>query len=208
LKMMKTTKPRKTASKPKTHKVGASKKGLGAKKTGGKGADKAEKQGKTPVPEKQEKHAGGRPSDKTPELLKRICDGISIGKSARAMCLEVEIAQSTLWKWLNESEEFSKQYARAKEDCADYLAAEIVEIADDGSRDYVQDKDGRDVPDHDHIARSRLRVDARKWYASKLAPKKYGDKLDMNHGVQPDNPLADLMGKIIGSADGRIRPAS
>ena len=127
----------------------------------------------------------GRPTDKTPELLKAICDGIAIGRSARAMCVEVGIVQSTLWKWLNESAEFSKQYTRAKEDCADYIAAEIVEIADDGSRDYVKTTDGREVPDYDHIARSRLRVDARKWYASKLAPKKYGDKVD--HEVSGPN---------------------
>ena len=129
----------------------------------------------------------GRPTDKTPETLKAICDGIAIGKSARAMCEEVGIAQQTLWRWLNESKDFSEQYARAKDDCADYLAAEIIEIADDGTRDYTVDKDGKDVVDHDHIARSRLRVDARKWYASKLAPKKYGDRTLLSG--DEDSPL-------------------
>lgn len=195
----KTKKTPKTADKAKTHKVGAAKKAIGAKKLGAEGKDT------------KEKAKIGRPTgsnNKTPELIKAICDGIAVGKSARAMCVEVGIAQDTLWRWLNDDKTFSEQYARAKEECADYLAAEIVEIADDGSRDYTVTEDGREVPDHDHIARSRLRVDARKWYASKLAPKKYGDKLDMNHGVQPDNPLADLMGKIVGSDTGRIRPAS
>jgi hypothetical protein len=73
--------------------------------------------------------------------------------------------------------EFSPKYARAREDQADYFADEIVEISDDGSRDYKQTDDGRIVPDQDHIARSRLRVDSRKWLASKLKPKKYSEKL-------------------------------
>lgn len=154
----------KSAKTPELAKTRPAKTTIEAKKTGAEGKDIAEKS------------KGGRPSKKTPELLKAICDGISIGKSARAMCVEVGINQDTLWSWLNQDKAFSEHYARAKEDCADYLAAEIVEIADDGSRDYKVDAEGREVVDHDHIARARLRVDARKWYASKLAPKKYGDK--------------------------------
>ena len=69
---------------------------------------------------------------------------------------------------------------RARELQAEYLIDEIVEIADDGSNDYMQKKHGP-VVDQEHMGRSRLRIDTRKWAASKLAPKKYGDKLDLNH---------------------------
>lgn len=130
----------------------------------------------------------GAPTKKTQVMLDAICAGISVGKSARAMCLEVGISQPCLWGWLGKDELFVKQYARAKEQCADFIAAECIEISDDGRRDYTA-VDGEYVVDHDHIQRSRLRVDARKWYASKLAPKKYGDRLDTTLSAPDGGPV-------------------
>ena len=94
--------------------------------------------------------------------------------------------KSSFLRWvdnpvLNAEHGLCDQYMRAREALADVYADEIIEIADDGSRDYKTLDDGREVPDQDHIARSRLRVDARKWAASKLAPKKYGDKIQNEH---------------------------
>ncbi len=60
---------------------------------------------------------------------------------------------------------------------ADALFDEALEIADDASGDWAVDKDGKKTLDHEHVQRSRLRVDTRKWAAGKLAPKRYGDKL-------------------------------
>jgi hypothetical protein len=81
--------------------------------------------------------------------------------------------------------EFVQQYARARELQADYHIDEIVEIADDSTNDYMQDKDSAGYKlNGEHIQRARLRVDTRKWVASKLAPKKYGDKLDLNQTGQ------------------------
>jgi hypothetical protein len=75
----------------------------------------------------------------------------------------------------------------------DVLAEELLDIADDGTNDWQARElaAGRvsAVPDHEHINRSRLRVDTRKWLMGKLAAKKYGDKLDLNHGGQKDNPV-------------------
>jgi len=158
---------------------------LQTKKTGGQGLGIGEK-GKV-----------GRPTKKTPDIMNRICAGISVGKSARAMCIEVGIEQPTLWDWLNTDETFSKQYARSKEDCADCYADEIAEIADelpDGSLDPQV-----------FNARQRLRVDARKWTASKLRPKRYGDKVDMNLGGQDGNPLNVVMLQIAESGNSRIK---
>ena len=56
------------------------------------------------------------------------------------------------------------------------LAGQILEISDDGINDYTQTEDGDEAPNHEHIQRSRLRVDFRKWLATKLAPKKYGER--------------------------------
>src|SRR5258708_32882014 len=61
---------------------------------------------------------------------------------------------------------FRDQYARAREEQADKLFREIIEIADEASGDYVTTSDGKRIVDHENIQRSRLRVDARKWAAA------------------------------------------
>ncbi len=76
--------------------------------------------------------------------------------------------------WSNE--DFRKRYAISREQQAERMAEELLDIADDGSNDTQVDEKGRRIVDFDHINRSRLRVDTRKWIASKLLPKKYGDK--------------------------------
>nr|WP_246307956.1 hypothetical protein [Chitinibacter bivalviorum] len=96
---------------------------------------------------------------------------------------------ATVLRWLDRHEEFRGKYARAREIQADTLADEIISISDDGLNDtYVDDK-GNQRTDYDVVARSKLRVDARKWYASKLAPKKYGDKIEQKLTGDPDNPI-------------------
>jgi hypothetical protein len=70
------------------------------------------------------------------------------------------------------------QYARAREEQADKFFKEVIEIADDASGDYVTISDGQTIVDHENIQRSRLRVDARKWAAARLAPRKYGDRVE------------------------------
>ena len=74
----------------------------------------------------------GAPTIKTPELLDAIFAGISLGKSARAMCIEVGISQRVLWNWLASDEELMRQYLHAKELCVDAYAEEIIEISGEG----------------------------------------------------------------------------
>jgi hypothetical protein len=123
----------------------------------------------------------GRPSKYTEELGKQICDELIVGRSLRSICKE-EWAPglTTVIRWLVDNEPFRLHYTRAREQQAELMADELIEIADDGTNDYVelQKKNGTVVLcDNEHINRSRLRVDARKWAASKLLPKKYGDKV-------------------------------
>lgn len=101
--------------------------------------------------------------------------------------------KSTVFRWLADQEAFRDQYARAREAAADSLADDILEIADDGRHDYVETDLGDGVigsrVDHDHIARSRLRVDTRKWLASKLKPKKYGESVKHEVGGTGGGPI-------------------
>ena len=105
-------------------------------------------------------------------------------------------SMSTVFRWLAEDEEFRQLYAAAREVQATILADEILEISDDGRNDWMKRTVGEieiDVPDHEHIQRSKLRVDSRKWLASKLAPKKYGDAVQLKHADADGEKLgADL----------------
>jgi hypothetical protein len=98
---------------------------------------------------------------------------------------------TTFMRWLADKEDHSKdylreQYARAKELQADYMAEKIIEIADESGNDTIQTDKGP-IPNSALMNRSRLRVDVRKWLMSKLAPKKYGDKLELSG--DPKAPL-------------------
>jgi hypothetical protein len=84
---------------------------------------------------------------------------------------------TTVFAWLGRHEEFAKQYARAKEESADALVEDMLAIADDGLNDTYVDENGIERTMTDVIQRSKLRVDTRKWIASKLKPKKYGEKV-------------------------------
>lgn len=91
---------------------------------------------------------------------------------------------TTFFKHLRDDDEFSKKYARAKEFQAEAEVDQIRAIADDASNDWMERNDPENpgwVLNHDHVQRSKLRIDARKWRAAKLAPKKYGDRVGLEH---------------------------
>lgn len=131
-----------------------------------------------------------RPSKFTQAIADAICTRLMEGESLRAICQDQKMpGQRTVYQWLNDKSEFQQQYARAREVQADRLAEEILEIADDGSRDTYKDDEGNICTDHEVVARSRLRVDSRKWLASKMAPKKYGDRLTQEIGGIGGGPI-------------------
>lgn len=125
----------------------------------------------------------GRPTDYTPELAEAICDKISEGKSLRTICVDEGMPdKSQIFRWLRKNEDFRDQYARAKEEAVDAMIEDMIDIADDGTNDYMTITKGDhsyNVEDREVTNRSRLRVDTRKWIVSKLKPKKYGDKVDI-----------------------------
>lgn len=128
----------------------------------------------------------GRPTDYNIDIAANICAQLVEGKSLRSICRAEDMpGLATVFVWLNKHSEFAEQYAHAREAQADTLADEITDIADDSTNDYMErvTKDGGTelVLDAEHINRSRLRVDARKWIASKLKPKKYGDTQRVEH---------------------------
>ena len=120
------------------------------------------------------------------KAIAAVLEELASGASLIATCKRDGFPSfTTFMRWLAEEGEkgdlLRDQYARAREAQADRMADEILQIADDGRNDTYVDDEGQVKVDHDVIARSRLRVDARKWLASKMAPKKYGDKLVAEH---------------------------
>jgi hypothetical protein len=115
-----------------------------------------------------------------------ICERIASGESLRGICRELGTpSQALVLKEVLKDDAFREQYTRARETQADVLADEIVQISDDGTNDWMVSNDPENPGyrfNGEHSSRSRLRVDARKWFASKVAPKKYGERLDLNHG--------------------------
>lgn len=151
---------------------------------------KATKNGKVKLPH-------GRPSLYSQAIADEICRRIASGESLRAVCESHKDDakwpdDSTVRGWfLEDREGFSKHYARAQRERAERWAEEITEIADDGSNDWMErfDSEGKSIGwslNGEHVQRSRLRVDTRKWLLSKVLPKVYGDKVDVEHsgGVQ------------------------
>ncbi|OBU84574.1 hypothetical protein [Chromobacterium subtsugae] len=132
-----------------------------------------------------------RPSKYSRAVVERICERLACGHSLTRICRDPKMpSMSMVMRWLDKHTEFREQYARAREIQADTLADEILDIADDGQNDtYPIDGTGATGVNHDVIARSRLRVDARKWYASKLAPKKYGEMVKQEITGADDGPL-------------------
>lgn len=146
-----------------------------------------------------------RPTSYTPELGDRICEELADGKSLRTICSPDDMPnRSTVFRWLArgaagapDTAEFCDQYARARESQADAIADEVLAIADEplvgtitvdkqqsvGRGEHAHLEDVTETTTKDGVERSRLMIDARKWFAGKLNPKKYGPKIQHDGAI-------------------------
>ena len=116
----------------------------------------------------------GRPTDYSSLIVSEICEQLSEGKSLRSICKAKRLPScSTIFLWLSKYPEFSEQYARAREEQADAIADECLDIAET-------------EPD---VQRARLKIDVRKWCASKMKPRKYGDRITQEHTGLGGGPI-------------------
>ena len=139
------------------------------------------------------------------ELFNKICE--EIATSSRGLyhiCKDNKISTVSFYKWLLDDEEtvdkiLINKYTRAREAQADFMADEIIEIADDDSKDTITKVFGEEIVEVENkewVNRSKLRVEARKWLAMKLKPKKYGDKIDLTSGDKPLPPTTVTVFKL------------
>lgn len=133
----------------------------------------------------------GRPSKYSPAVVKRILElTANSANGLETICKKNPDlpGAETIRRWLIEKEDFRGLYARAKEQQADVIADEIMEIADKLARGKIS---------NDKVNAARLRVDSRKWIAAKLKPKRYGDRTDITTGGESLNKgFADLLKSV------------
>ncbi len=147
----------------------------------------------------------GRPTKYTTELADEICRMLAVGMSMREVSEQEGMpGENTMWDWKLRNEEFSGKYARAKEAAMHYMADELIRIADDGTNDWMQrnrdDENEAWTINGEHVQRSRLRVDTRKWVMARLAPKNFGDKQTLEHQGQDGGPIQTITRTIIDPA--------
>lgn len=114
-------------------------------------------------------------SEERAKIAQQIFDGMRNGLSAYKACVSAGVNQSTFTLWMRDDEELAKEYARAREDLIERMANEIMEISD---QDVEISEEGK--KDWAAIQKHKLQVDTRKWLLSKLAPKRYGEKLEIS----------------------------
>ena len=112
----------------------------------------------------------------TDDLVNKIVDGIMDGMSVRQICAAEDMPDNrTVQRWIASNAEFAAKCARARELQADNIFEEMQEVADNGNPDDVQ--------------RARLRVSTMQWRAAKLAPKRYGEKIQAEHTGADGGPM-------------------
>ena len=134
----------------------------------------------------KEKAKIGAPTDYTEKLADRICELVAtstIGTNKLCKAHDWMPSEDTIYKWRYRHPYFAEKYALAKSKQSEILVEQIIDISDDKSTDIYHDEQGNAKVDSGAVAHRRLQIDTRKWYASKLAPKFYGDKVDHTHDV-------------------------
>lgn len=142
----------------------------------------------------------GRPSKFTPEIADAICNRLADGETLIAICRDEDMpGESTVRGWVLEDRGgFSAKYAQARLVGYERMADELLDISDDARNDWMERRGEDDAgwaANGEHMNRSRLRVDTRKWLLSKALPKVYGDKVQV--GGDPDNPLKVDAGAVL-----------
>lgn len=149
----------------------------------------------------------GRPSAYTEALAEEICRRIAEGETLRQICRDKGMpTEGAVRGWvLDDRQGFSSRYARARDLQLESWAEEIQDIGDDGSNDWMLREGKDDAPGYvlngEHVQRSKLRVDNRKWLLSKLKPERYGDslkltgELDINH--KTDDQLTARLAQLL-----------
>lgn len=128
----------------------------------------------------------GRPTKYKQSVVRGICLRLMTGQSLNEICrLDQYPHKQTVLNWLHKYPDFFDQYRRAREIQQEHHLDEMLEIADDSTNDYMirqsQNGDEYEQFNSEHVQRSKLRIDTRKWIMERMAPKQYGSKNAIDH---------------------------
>jgi hypothetical protein len=144
----------------------------------------------------------GRPTLYTPELADTVLARLAAGETLKSICRFDGIpSEATVRGWaLDDREGFAARFARAREIGAYSMADELLEISDDGRNDWVANNDP-DNPGYalngENVQRSKLRADSRKWLMSKVLPKVFGDRQQLEHTGVGGVPMVPILNVTI-----------
>lgn len=129
-------------------------------------------------------------------MFNDVIESIESGLSLRAALIQTKVSRTIFESVLSTSEDKKAQYARARDERADRIFEEILEIADESNKDTLISDNGITI-NSEFVQRSRLRIDARKWYLSKMLPKKFGDKVENTIVGDNEKPIIINLGSGI-----------
>ncbi|HET8730492.1 MAG TPA: hypothetical protein VFM34_05215 [Moraxellaceae bacterium] len=146
------------------------------------------------------------PIYKPADYIDEICDWIAQGKTLRDYCRqEGKPHYTVVYGWRLDDDDFAQRFARARDIGHDALAEECLEIADESAFDAIEGEDGALRTNFEVIQRSKLRVETRLKLLAKWSPKKYGDKIDVNHSGSISSPTDLTDDQLAAIAAGRSR---
>ena len=134
----------------------------------------------------------GRPTSFTQEKADYICDQLCLGRSLRSICDDENTPSiAAVLRWLEQQESFRSQYARARNIQAEVIFDEMHSIADTTKIGIktIRKESGVEIIEADMIEHRRLQIETRKWMLGKMAPKKYGDKTQVEHSGPGGAPI-------------------
>lgn len=135
----------------------------------------------------KKKRPMGRPTKYRQSVARGICLRLMLGQSLNEICRKNQYpTKTTVFTWLQKYPEFLDQYRYAREIQQETHLDDLLEIADDGTNDWMErlDRDGESagwVLNGEHVNRSKLRIDTRKWVMERMASKRYGTKTNIDH---------------------------
>ena len=138
------------------------------------------------------------PPDTRAEVISAILALVDDGKSLRSACKEIDFERKTFESWIAADPELSSQYERARSNRAEKIFEEMLLIADTPQIGTIETSKewGTETKTADMIEHRRLQVDTRKWMLGKMAPKKYGDRVELEHSGEVKTPTQMDLSKL------------